>query len=144
MTPFEKGDLIMGCKSGIYVVNVTQGTAIANGGILPLGNIIRRYGQNINLGGNGVTLSGGGYYDVDATATVTATAAGPVSAALYLNGVAIPGAVATVTAAADEIVTLPISALARLNGCNAEGTLTLVIGGQAVTTYNTALVVEKI
>lgn len=134
----------MGCKSGIYAVNTTQGTAVANGGTLPLGNIIRRYGQNITLGGNGLSLTGGGYYDVDATVTVTATAAGPVSAALYLNGVEVPGAVATVTAAADEIVTLPVSALVRLNGCNAEGTLTLVIGGQAVTSYNTAIVAEKI
>lgn len=134
----------MSCKSGIYTANTTQGTAVANGGILPLGNIIRRYGQHINLGGNGITLAGGGYYDVDATVTVTAAAAGPVSVALYLNGVAVPGAVATVTAAADGIVTLPVSALVRLNGCNAEGTLTLVVGGQAVTTYNTAMVVEKI
>ena len=67
----------MGCKSGIYAVNTTQGTAVANGGTLPLGNIIRRYGQNITLGGNGLSLTGGGYYDVDATVTVTATAAGP-------------------------------------------------------------------
>lgn len=134
----------MSCKSGIYAVNTTAGTTVADGGTLPLGSIIRRYGQNINLGGNGVALTGGGYYDVDAKATVTATAAGTVSAALYLNGVEVPGAISTVTAAADDIVTLPVSAIVRLNGCNAEGTLTLVIGGQAVTTYNTALVAEKL
>lgn len=134
----------MGCKAGIYAVNTTEGTSVAIGGTLPLGNIIRRYGQNINLGGNGLSLTGGGYYDVDANVTVTATAAGTVSAALYLNGVEVPGAISTVTAAADDIVTLPVSALVRLNGCNAEGALTLVIGGQAVTTYNTAVVVEKI
>lgn len=134
----------MGCKAGIYAVNTTEGTSVAIGGTLPLGNIIRRYGQSINLGGNGLSLTGGGYYDVDANVTVTATAAGSVSAALYLNGVEVPGAISTVTAAADDIVTLPVSALVRLNGCNAEGALTLVIGGQAVTTYNTAVVVEKI
>lgn len=134
----------MGCKAGIYAVNTTEGTSVAIGGTLPLGNIIRRYGQNINLGGNGLSLTGGGYYDVDANVTVTATAAGTVSAALYLNGVEVPGAISTVTAAADDIVTLPVSALVRLNGCNAEGSLTLVIGGQTVTTYNTAIVVEKI
>lgn len=134
----------MGCKAGIYAVNTTEGTSVAIGGTLPLGNIIRRYGQSINLGGNGLSLTGGGYYDVDANVTVTATASGTVSAALYLNGVEVPGAISTVTAAADDIVTLPVSALVRLNGCNAEGALTLVIGGQAVTTYNTAVVVEKI
>lgn len=51
-------------------------------------------------------------------------------------------AIATATAAGD-IVTLPISALVRLN-CDCDtANLTIVIGGQVVTAQNLALVVEK-
>lgn len=52
-------------------------------------------------------------------------------------------AIATATAIGD-IVSLPISALVRLN-CDCDtANLTIVIGGQAVTAQNLAVVVEKI
>lgn len=55
------------------------------------------------------------------------------------------GATASATATAiGDIVTLPISALVRLN-CDCDtANLTIVISGQAVTAQNLAFVVEKI
>lgn len=60
------------------------------------------------------------------------------------DGAPVQGATAIATAtAAGDIVTLPISALVRLN-CDCDtANLTIVIGGQVVTAQNLALVVEK-
>nr|DAZ02180.1 MAG TPA: hypothetical protein [Caudoviricetes sp.] len=59
-----------------------------------------------------------------------------------VNGAPVQGATALATAtAAGDIVTLPISALVRLN-CDCDtANLTIVIGGQVVTAQNLALVV---
>ena len=61
------------------------------------------------------------------------------------DGAPVQGATAIATATAiGDIVTLPISALVRLN-CDCDtANLTIVIGGQAVTAQNLAFVVEKI
>lgn len=139
----------MSCKSGIYVVNTTTGTAIAIDGTYVPSTIIRRYGKYCQLGGNGVSIGncqgGAGYYDVDASVSVVATAVGEVTATLYKDGAPVQGATASATATAiGDVVTLPISALVRLN-CDCDtANLTIVIGGQAVTTQNLAFVVEKI
>lgn len=61
------------------------------------------------------------------------------------DGAPVQGATAIATATAiGNIVTLPISALVRLN-CDCDtANLTIVIDGQAVTAQNLAFVVEKI
>jgi hypothetical protein len=61
-----------------------------------------------------------------------------------IDGAPVQGATAIVTATAiGDVVTLPISALVRLN-CDCDtANLTIVIGGQVVTAQNLALVVEK-
>lgn len=139
----------MSCKSGIYVVNTTTGTSIDIGGTYVPSTVIRRYGKYCQLGGNGVSIGncagGAGYYDVDASVSVAATAVGEVTATLYKDGAPVQGATATATATAiGDVVTLPITALVRLN-CNYDtANLTIVIGGQAVTAQNLAFVVEKI
>ena len=69
----------MSCKSALYAAMQTP-TAVAVGGVIPLGGLIRRYGCDIALNGNAVNLSGVGYYDVDASITATLTAAGAVTA----------------------------------------------------------------
>lgn len=130
-------------KSAIYTANsATQ--AVAIGGTLALGSIIRRFGCAVNLNGNGITLSDPGYYDVDASIVVAPTAAGTVTVTLFQDGVAVPGATAsaTTTAAADA-VTLNIPALVRVM-CNSNSILTLVLTGAASSVTNVAFVVEKI
>lgn len=84
----------MSCKSAIYTAMQTP-TAVDVGGVIPLGSLIRRYGCDIQLNGNAVNLTGTGYYDVDASVTVAPTAAGTVTATLYKDGVAVPGATAS-------------------------------------------------
>lgn len=139
----------MSCKSGIYAVNTQTGQSIGIGGTYVPSTVIRRYGKYCKLGGNGVSIGncqgGAGYYDIDANVSVVATATGNITATLYKDGAPVQGATATATAGAvGDVVTLPISALVRLN-CDCDtANLTIVIGGQAVTAQNLAFVVEKI
>ena len=139
----------MSCKSGIYVVNTQTGQSIGIGSTYVPLTVIRRYGKYCQLGGNGVSIGncagGSGYYDIDASVSVAATAAGNVTATLYKDGALIQGATAIATATeAGQIVTLPISALVRLN-CDCDtANITIVIGGQVVTAQNLSFVVEKI
>lgn len=119
-------------------------TAVAVDGVIPLGSLIRRYGCDVAINGNAVNITGAGYYDVDASVTVTPAAAGTVTVTLYKDGVAVPGATASATAAANGTVDLSIPALAR-QACCAEGSaLTLVLAGAAATVNNVALRVQRI
>lgn len=86
-------------KSGIYTANTTSAALGANS-LLPLGNIVRRFGCALDLNGNGINIAEQGYYDVKASVTYTPTDAGVLTVQLMADGVAVPGAVASVTAAA--------------------------------------------
>ena len=137
----------MSCKSALYTAMQTP-TAVAVGGVIPLGGLIRRYGCDIALNGNAVNIYGGrenaGYYDVDASITATLTAAGAVTASLYKDGVAVPGATATATGAASGTVNLDLTALVRQPCCAAGAALTLVLTGVEATVDNVALRVQRI
>ena len=137
----------MSCKSALYAAMQTP-TAVAVGGVIPLGGLIRRYGCDIALNGNAVNIYGGrenaGYYDVDASITATLTAAGAVTVTLYKDGVAVPGATATETGAASGTVNLDLTALVRQPCCAAGAALTLVLTGVEATVDNVALRVQRI
>lgn len=131
-------------KSALFVAN-TGAQTVAVGGTINLGAIIRRFGSCLSLNGNGVTISDVGYYDVSASVTAAPTAAGTVTVTLYRDGVAVPGATASATAAAaGNPVNLSIAALVR-QCCNCSGTtLTLVLTGAAASVTNVALVAQKV
>lgn len=133
----------MSCKSALYAAMQTP-TAVAVDGVIPLGSLIRRYGCDVALNGNAVNITGAGYYDVDASVTVTPAAAGTVTITLYKDGVAVPGATASETAAANGTVDLSIPALVRQVCCAAGSALTLVLTGVAATVDNVALRVQRI
>lgn len=134
----------MSCKSAIYTAN-TATQALVAGNIISLGSIIRRFGCSVNLNGSGVNLKEPGYYDVKASITAAPTAVGTVTAALFRNGVAVPGAVASASVStANNSVTLPIATLVRESCCGDDSTLTLVFSGAAANVTNVALVVEKV
>lgn len=133
----------MSCKSALYTAMQTP-TAVAVGGVIPLGSLLRRYGCDISLNGNAVNITGTGYYDVDASITVAPTAAGTVTATLYKDGVAVPGASASAAAAAGAPVTLAFPALVRQACCASGSALTLVLTGAAATVSNVALRVQRI
>lgn len=143
----------MSCKSAIYTantsayaVNLTAQQPVSS---IPLGSIIRRYGRNIDLSGNGMLLSGEGYYDVEASVTLTPAAAGNYTVALFKDGVAVPGANQTITAAAGAAIAFNIPALVRLQCCSSASTLALVLSTSAalpaaVVVNNVGVVVEKV
>ena len=138
----------MSCKSVLYAAMQTP-TAVAVGGVIPLGSLIRRYGCDVSLNGNAVNITGGnqsaGYYDVDASLTVAPAAVGTVTVTLYKDGVAVPGATASATAAAaDDALDLNITALVRQVCCAAGSALTLVLTGAAASVDNVALRVQRI
>lgn len=133
----------MSCKSALYAAMQTP-TAVAVDGVIPLGSLIRRYGCDVALNGNAVNITGAGYYDVDASVTVSPAAAGTVTITLYKDGVAVPGATASETAAANGTVDLSIPALVRQVCCAAGSALTLVLTGVAATVNNVSLRVQRI
>ena len=138
----------MSCKSALYAAMQTP-SAVAVGGVIPLGSLIRRYGCDLSLNGNAVNITGGnqsaGYYDVDASLTVAPAAVGTVTVTLFKDGVAVPGATASATAAAaNDALDLNITALVRQVCCAAGSALTLVLTGAAASVENVALRVQRI
>lgn len=127
----------------MYAVNTVQGTALSANGIYPLTNVIRRFGCDIASDGSGIVLKNSGYYDATGSVSMVATAEGVISASLYANGVAVPGATSSVTAAAGATVTLPINSIVRVNCCGNPVTLTLVVSG-AGTSVNAEMGVVKL
>ena len=90
-------------------------------------------------------VNGEGYYTADCCVSVAPTAAGPVTVALYNNGVQIPGAIAygAVSTAGDS-VTLPIITTIRQGCCcDSADNLTCVLIEGAGTVRNVSLRVEK-
>ena len=132
-------------KSLIQTVNESTQT-VAENSIISLGSVNRRYGCNLRLSGNGIEVQGEGYYDIDATVTVSPTTVGNVTVSAYKNGVQIPSATATgSTGAEGDIVTLPIVATIR-QGCGCcvgADTLTFVLEAGAGTVSNISVRVEK-
>mgnify|MGYP006988841719 CR=1 FL=1 len=136
----------MTCKSALYTINNTNATitaSVAAPAQVPFGSIIRRFGKYVNLDGGSIICCDSGYFDADVSVTVTPTAAGVVTAQLYQDGVAIPGAFASTTAAAGGTENLSINALVRNCGCNCSSVLTLTINASGVVN-NVATVVEKL
>ena len=130
-------------KSAIYAVNTNAGTAIPAGGTYPITRVIRRYGCDIASDGVGISCNSKGYYKVAAVATLVATDAGVITASLYENGVAVPGASSSVTAAAGDTIVLPIDAIVSVNCCGTPATLTIVVSG-AGTSVNAEMSVFKL
>lgn len=119
--------------------------AVAENSIISLGSVQRRFGCNLRLSGNGIEINGEGYYTVDCDVSVAPTAAGPVTVALYNNGVQIPGAIAygSVTTAGNP-VTLPINTTVRQGCCcDSADNLTCVLVTGAGTVRNVSLRVAK-
>ena len=130
-------------KSLIQVANQSQQN-VASNSIISLGSVQRRYGCNLRLSGNGIEVDGQGYYTIDGTVSVSPTAAGAVTVALYNNGVQIPGAIAYGTGATGEPLTLPLVGTIRQGCCcDSADNITLVLIEGAGVVNNVSLRVEK-
>ena len=130
-------------RSLIQVANQSNQT-VANESIISLGSVQRRYGCNLRLSGNGIEVDGQGYYTIDGAVSVSPTAAGAVTVALYNNGVQIPGAIAYGTGTAGEPLTLPLVGTIRQGCCcDSADNITLVLIEGAGVANNVSLRVEK-
>lgn len=133
----------MSCSSAICMVNASRPDISANAQI-PFGGVVRRFGKNVVAESGNIVLRGEGYYDVDISISVSSATAGDVSAQLYQDGIALPGATATDTiAAADDFANLKIPYLVRNCGCNCNTVLSVSIDS-AVTLDNMVTVVKKV
>ena len=131
-------------KSLIQVANQSNQT-VAVESVISLGSVQRRYGCGLNLSGNGIEVTGDGYFTIDASVSVAPTAADTVTIALYSNGVQIPGAISySAVATATNPTTLPITATIRQRCCNNPVTLTLVLISGAGVVQNVSMRVEKV
>lgn len=128
-------------KSGIYTANTTSAALGANS-LLPLGNIVRRFGCALDLNGNGISIYEQGCYDVKASVTYTPTDAGMLTVQLMADGVAVPGSVASTTAVAGTTYNLSIVGKVR-QSCGSGGTITLMVN-LAGTLNNVALDVDEV
>lgn len=117
---------------------------VAVNSIISLGSVLRRYGCGCRLSGNAIELEGEGYFAVDASVSVSPTAAGAVTVALFADGVQVPGAIAYGTGTAAAPVALPITTTIRRGCCgNGADMLTLVLVEGAGVVNNVSLRVVK-
>ena len=131
-------------RSLIQVANQSNAT-VAAGSIIPLGSVQRRFGCNLRLSGNAIEVSGEGYYEAEASVSVAPTAAGPVTVALYNNGIQIPGAVAygAVSTAGNSVALSLIATIRQSCCCDSADNLTCVLVEGAGTVRNISLRVTK-
>lgn len=131
-------------KSLIQTVNQSVQSLTENS-MIGLGAVQRRYGCDLKMAGNGIEVTGTGYFTISACVSVAPTEAGNVTVAAYNNGIQIPGAIAYGSVStAESPVTLPIIATIR-RGCNCSNidnvTIMLVTGAGNV--QNVSLRIEK-
>ena len=131
-------------KSLLQTANTSPQTVAVNGIINP-GNVVRRYGCNARLNGNAQEISGEGYYKLTGSVSVAPTAAGPVSVALYQNGVLIPGTLTTGSVStANNATALPLVGTVRLSCCcDSASQITCVLLSGAGSVLNYSLRIDK-
>lgn len=136
-------------KSAIYTANTSPSALTVSATLpfatIPLGSTIRKFGCNLQQVGNGIVARGQGYYEINASVTVTPSVIGNVTVTAFRDGVAIPGATATASVAAvGDSVALPINTIVRNQCCDSAGTIVFALATQSATINNIAVTVEKI
>lgn len=123
----------------------TTSTALTANQVIPLSAVLDT-NNSLSFSNNTIKINKAGYYDVTGNFVITATAAGDISVRLFANGVAIPEAVATETAAAaGNVITLPIHDIIKvIRSSNILNTaeLTFVVSAACTLTSAVATVVE--
>lgn len=130
-------------KALIYAVN-TEASTIAEGGSVPVGTVIHRFGCALRKAGNTIQAIGKGYFEGTVSATIAPTAAGTATITATKDGVAIPGAVgkATVATAGDNAVVSFPFAFRNYNECDTS-MIAFVLSGATGVLNNLSIVVEK-
>lgn len=121
-------------RSLLYTANPGDVSGITTGSVLPIGNLIRKAGRDIDLNGSSIML-GDGVYQAIATFSVTPSASDTITIKAYLDGVEIPGAEAAFTAATET--TMPLVFIVKQPCCRAVGVLSFGITMATSTTTAT-------
>lgn len=129
-------------KSLVYGVNRNVQTIVV-GDRVNFGQPVRKYGCNLNMSGGEVYVTGEGYYDVDASITFVAGAAGIATITMLRDGSVIPGAGASMTVADGDTITLVTPPAVIRQKCCGESTITAVISGVVGVISNATIRVEK-
>lgn len=132
----------MSCTSCLYLAN-TAPQDVAINGTVNLGNVVRRFGKNINVSGGNIVTQGPGYYKTDITIDFTG-AAGTTVFTVYENGTVIPGATVTRTTAAGTVYSITIPSFITRNKCCVDKTISVVVSGAAITGATASAVSVKI
>ncbi len=130
-------------KALIYTANTTV-SAVPVGSSIPVGSIVRRYG-NIASTGSSINLTEAGYYDLDLNVDFTSTA-GLVTIKLLQDGVPIAGASVTITVVTATNYAVTIPAMIRVF-CGNSSKITAVVDAASTATptfTNVALKVVKV
>ena len=128
----------------IYTVN-SNIQSVLDGGQINLGTVVRRFGCNCELSGNGIVIEGVGYYKIDVAATVIPSAIGTATITAYKDGVEIPGATASAeVTAADTAVAIPLDGVVRLMCCDSASTITFVLSGVDADVVNFPVTIQKV
>lgn len=126
----------------LQTINQANQVAAANT-IIDLGTVLRRFGCNCRLSGNSIEVVGEGYYMIDISISLAPTAAGDVTVTLYKDGVAVPGATATGSAAVGDSANLNIVTTIRKGCCEDNSLLTLMlVSGDSTITNVSARVIK--
>lgn len=131
-------------KSLFYSV-LSNATETSLNEAVPLGNIVRRYGRNIELSGNSIVLKNKGYYEIDVNSTFVA-AQGNVAFELLSNGIPVDGATAieTVETANTQYCNASIHCIVRVYCCYPVNIQIVTNGTAAPTISNLAVTVKEI
>lgn len=131
-------------QSALFVITPTT-SDVAAGGALPLSTVARRITPRITLGSDSANVAVPGYYELNATITLTAEAAGNVTIAAFQNGEAIPGIVATetITTPTTEVRTIALHGIVRVR-CEPLAITLVNVSEVAITTSNIALSLVRI
>lgn len=125
-------------KTSWTLYNGTAQTLPTEAGPVSLGGSLTDTGCGAMLSAQNVAIECTGLYELDASAIVVATAAGVVSAALYMDGVLLPETLVQQTAAAGDAVTLVVPDTRRYiaNCCNVAPRLQVYVWAEGGGTVN--------
>lgn len=128
-------------SKALILASNTNAQAVANGGVVNFGSIVRRFGNCLYMSGGNVVAKGEGYYPLFVTLSFTATA-GTATIQIYKDGVEIPGAKVVRTTVADTTFAITIPTAIRQRCCT-ESVIEVKINGVTANVVNASILMTK-
>ena len=132
--------------NGMLYIAGGKSSAIEQNKNIPLGQVIRGFGQAINVNSDAIMLNASGYYLINAMIDFESTAVGNVTIQAYKDDIPIKDAFITVTMpAANAYAATTIPFVVRVRGCccNPVGITFVLTSADQIEILNTSAVVEK-